>query len=67
MYPTVLSAADEEAVEAFLRDAIPFTRIPVLIEAALDAYRGTDAVTPESIEEADCWARDFVADRVSQV
>ncbi|MDP9374852.1 MAG: 1-deoxy-D-xylulose-5-phosphate reductoisomerase [Chloroflexota bacterium] len=57
LYPTVLSAADEEAVSAFLRGAIPFTRIPALIDAALELFPDAGAVTPETIEEADRWAR----------
>lgn len=55
LYPTVLSAADEVAVRAFLNGAIGFTRIPELIAAALDAYAGSHKVTPETIEEADRW------------
>ncbi|HEX5504341.1 MAG TPA: 1-deoxy-D-xylulose-5-phosphate reductoisomerase [Thermomicrobiales bacterium] len=63
--PTVLSAADDEAVAAFMRGAIPFTRIPALIEAALDAYAGPAAVTVEALEEADRWARALVRARVA--
>ncbi len=37
-YPTVLSAADEEAVAAFLRDEIGFMDIPRLVEKALEAH-----------------------------
>lgn len=63
--PTVLSAADDEAVAAFLRGAIAFTRIPALIAGALDAYTGGDTVTPESIEAADRWTRDYVRARLA--
>lgn len=63
--PTVLSAADDEAVAAFLRGAIAFTRIPALIAGALDAYTGDDTVTPESIEAADRWTRDYVRARLA--
>ncbi len=37
-YPAVLSAADEEAVAAFLRDEIGFMDIPRLVEKALEAH-----------------------------
>jgi 1-deoxy-D-xylulose-5-phosphate reductoisomerase len=57
LQPTVLSAADEEAVGAFLRGDLSFTGIPTVIEATLAAYSGTMTVSLEAIEEADRWAR----------
>ena len=57
LHPTVLSAADEEAVAAFLRGDLSFTGIPGVIEATLAAYSGTMIVSLEAIEEADRWAR----------
>jgi 1-deoxy-D-xylulose-5-phosphate reductoisomerase len=57
LHPTVLSAADDEAVAAFLRGDLPFTGIPEVIEATLAAYGGTMAMSLEAIEEADGWAR----------
>ncbi|HET8626552.1 MAG TPA: 1-deoxy-D-xylulose-5-phosphate reductoisomerase [Thermomicrobiales bacterium] len=65
LYPTVLSAADDEAVAAFMAGAIAFTRIPELIEAALAAYAGPAAVTVEAIEATDRWARALVRERVA--
>jgi 1-deoxy-D-xylulose-5-phosphate reductoisomerase len=69
LIPTVLSATDDEAVAAFLRGDLPFTGIPRLIEEIVAAYAGTATVSPESIEEADRWARasarDLVARRLS--
>lgn len=59
LQPTVLSAADEEAVAAFLRGDLPFTGIPRLIEATLTAYSGTMTVSMDAIEEADAWARRY--------
>ena len=59
LLPTVLSAADEEAVAAFLRGDLPFTGIGRVIGAALDAYGGTSTVSLEAIDEADRWAREF--------
>jgi 1-deoxy-D-xylulose-5-phosphate reductoisomerase len=37
LYPCVLNAANEIAVEAFLDGRIPFTRIPTLIESAMES------------------------------
>jgi 1-deoxy-D-xylulose-5-phosphate reductoisomerase len=59
LLPTVLSAADEVAVEAFMAGKISFTAIPALIEAALAAYDGTSEVSLDAIEAADRWARGF--------
>lgn len=56
LLPTVLSAADEVAVAAFMRGDLPFGAIPTVIEATLNAYTGTDPVSLEAIEAADHWA-----------
>ena len=47
-YPIVLNAADEIAVELFLKGKIPFTAIPVLIEKTLEI---ADFPPPSSVEE----------------
>jgi 1-deoxy-D-xylulose-5-phosphate reductoisomerase len=65
LYPTILSAADEEAVAAFLHGTIAFTQIPTLLEAALAAYGESAPVTPESIEATDRWARAHVQTRIA--
>jgi 1-deoxy-D-xylulose-5-phosphate reductoisomerase len=55
-YPTVLSAADDEAVRAFLASDLRFVDIPLVVEIVLDRHRPSD-VTIDSIWEADRWAR----------
>jgi len=55
-YPTVLSAADDEAVMAFLAGDLRFVDIPAAIEVVLEKHQPTD-VTVDSIWEADLWAR----------
>lgn len=62
-YPTVLSAADEIAVERFLRGEIGFLDIPALVRAALDAHKLDGPLTLESILAADRWAREFARSR----
>jgi 1-deoxy-D-xylulose-5-phosphate reductoisomerase len=55
----VLNAANEEAVNAFLLGAIPFSGIVQAVERALHAFPGTgDSL--EEILEADRWAREYV-------
>jgi len=60
-YPAVLNAADEVAVEAFLDGRIEFMRIPELIERALEEHQAFDSDTLGDVEEADAWARQYVA------
>jgi 1-deoxy-D-xylulose-5-phosphate reductoisomerase len=55
-FPTVLSAADDEAVRAFLAGDLRFVDIPTVVEIVLDRHQPSD-VTLESIWEADRWAR----------
>ena len=59
-YPTVLSAADEVAVECFLAGAIPFTGIPALIDAAVQAHVPIGHPSLDEILEADRQTRVFV-------
>lgn len=57
-FPTVLSAADDEAVSAFLAGMIRFTDIPDVVERVLDRHQPERATTIESIAAADRWARE---------
>jgi 1-deoxy-D-xylulose-5-phosphate reductoisomerase len=56
-YPAVLSAADEVAVDAFLRGRIPFTRIPAVIERVLERHASCRNPALLDILESDRWAR----------
>jgi 1-deoxy-D-xylulose-5-phosphate reductoisomerase len=56
--PTVLNAANEIAVEAFLQEKIRFTDIPVVIERCMKAFTAKPANTLELVLEADQQARD---------
>lgn len=57
-YPAVLSAADEIAVELFLRGQARFTDIPRLIERVVARHRPVAHPTLEEILAADAWARE---------
>ncbi|MBM3940570.1 MAG: 1-deoxy-D-xylulose-5-phosphate reductoisomerase [SAR202 cluster bacterium] len=59
-YPSVLSAADEEAVRLFLQGRIRFTDIHRLVASALDAHEPSHE-SLETVLEADAWARRHVA------
>src|SRR6266851_5842335 len=58
-YPTVLNAANEEAVARFLAGGLAFTRIYELLDATLQAHTPRLVPTLEEVVEADAWARGF--------
>ena len=60
-YPAVLSAADEVAVDRFLKGQIKFTDIAKIIAKALDGHRGISKPTLDDILAADAWARKAAA------
>ncbi|HEX5000402.1 MAG TPA: 1-deoxy-D-xylulose-5-phosphate reductoisomerase [Terriglobia bacterium] len=55
--PAALNAADEVAVDEFLHRGMPFTDIPKLINAVLDAHRVRAVTSIEAVLEADRDAR----------
>lgn len=55
--PTVLNAANEIAVEAFLNEQVRFTDIPVIIERCMNKFEAKAADTLEIILDADQQAR----------
>ncbi len=60
--PAVMNAANEVAVEAFLREGLAFGEIPGVIERTMDACEaggGRPAGTLAEVRDADRWARDY--------
>lgn len=55
--PCVLNAADEEVVDAFLKEKISFTTIYKVIEKVVSRHKITKNPSLEDIYEADRWAR----------
>jgi 1-deoxy-D-xylulose-5-phosphate reductoisomerase len=60
--PCVMNAANEEAVDLFLKKQITFTRINDIIEYAMDRHTVQKGDDIEEILEWDRWARRTVAD-----
>jgi 1-deoxy-D-xylulose-5-phosphate reductoisomerase len=58
--PCVLNAANEIAVEKFLNREIKFSRIPVLIEKALEKIGNHQTLNLDTIFECDTETRNFV-------
>ncbi len=57
-YPAVLCAADEVAVELFLKNSIRFTEIATIIEKTLSIHESIINPTLDDIVLSDTWARD---------
>ena len=55
-YAAVLSAADEVAVNAFLKSKIRFTDIHKVVERVVDSHTPTSGETLEELLAADAWA-----------
>lgn len=55
--PALLVGADEVAVEAFLKERLSFTGIPVLIEKTVASYTGPDPRSAEEAIDIAGWAR----------
>jgi len=56
--PAVLNAANEVAVDAFLKRRIGFMDIARVVEETMDAHEKGKASTLEEVLEADAWARE---------
>jgi 1-deoxy-D-xylulose-5-phosphate reductoisomerase len=56
-YPAALSAANEVAVELFLRGDVSFGAIPRLVERVLEKHRPVALASLEDILHVDEWAR----------
>ena len=65
---TVLNAADEVAVEAFIQEKIRFTDIPRVIEMAMKSHRVEGHLPSFSeVVEVDRWAREKAREQVEAI
>ncbi len=65
--PTVLNAANEVAVHAFLDERLRFGDIPRMVDGALQRHENHQATTLENVVSADRWAREFVGEQLRRV
>jgi 1-deoxy-D-xylulose-5-phosphate reductoisomerase len=56
--PTILNAANEVAVNAFMEGSLKFTEIPLLIQRVMEEHEVKSVHTIEDILRADHWARE---------
>ena len=61
--PAVFNAANEQAVEIFLKGKMTFGEIPRAIAAALEQLRGEPSDTRDALQAADSAARSLVRER----
>lgn len=64
--PTVLNAANEVAVQAFLEKRIGFTDIPMLIRKTMALHKPLSVETLGTVLKADSWARDKAKEFLAQ-
>jgi 1-deoxy-D-xylulose-5-phosphate reductoisomerase len=65
-YPCVLNAANEEAVAAFLRGALPFLGISAVVEALLEEHDAPPDLDLESVLATEQWARQRAGNLIEQ-
>ncbi len=65
--PSVLNAANEVAVEAFLNIKIPFTEISTIVADTMAQYKVSDGKTLEDIINASNWAREKAEELVESL
>lgn len=61
--PTVMNAANEVAVDRFLRKQIPFLAIEAIVQEAMEKHQPIQNPDLHEIQEADRWAREFATNR----
>ena len=57
--PTVLNAANEIAVDRFLKGRLAFTSIPKVIEQTMDAHEPGQVCSLADVRAVDLWAREY--------
>lgn len=65
-YPTVLSAADEVAVHAFLNGHITFPGIMSVVDTVVSRHQDSGTMSIDAILEADRWARATAAEHIAR-
>jgi 1-deoxy-D-xylulose-5-phosphate reductoisomerase len=65
--PIVLNASNEVAVASFLEGQLPFTAIPDVIAATMDAHTASPVDTLPAVRAVDTWARTHAQELVRAV
>jgi 1-deoxy-D-xylulose-5-phosphate reductoisomerase len=65
-FPTVLSAADDQAVSAFLSGSLRFVDIPWVVQRVMERHVPEQDVTLDAIVAADAWARTAAQEAIAE-
>ncbi len=65
--PAVLSAADEVAVNAFLKGSISFVHIAQVVEKTLNSHSSMSVEDISAVFEAESWAQKFASEEVETI
>jgi 1-deoxy-D-xylulose-5-phosphate reductoisomerase len=65
-FPTVLSAADDEAVSAFLSGSLRFVDIPWVVQRVMERHVPEQDVTLDAVMAADAWARAAAQEAITE-
>ena len=65
--PAAMSAANEEAVAAFLDERICLTEIPLVIESVMDNHSPKPVENIATVLEVDAWARQSAAVEIEKL
>ena len=65
--PATMNAANEVAVAAFLRGALPFTGIDTIVETVMNAHTASRVESFEQLEEVDAAARHAAEELVARL
>jgi len=63
--PIVLNVANDNVVAAFLKELIPFTQIPTLIEDTINQHDWINAPNMEDISELSAWTSQFIKEKIT--
>lgn len=63
-YPTVMNAANEEAVAAFLDERLAFLAIPSIVEDVVSSHEQAGELTLDAVLDAERWARAEAGGRI---
>jgi 1-deoxy-D-xylulose-5-phosphate reductoisomerase len=65
--PTILNAANEVAVDSFIKGQITFIQIPLIIERTLEAHSSKTNPSLDEIQEADVLARYYAKSHIENL
>ena len=66
-YPCIINAANEVAVESFLKGKIKYLDLPKIIEKVVKKYKPQKIESLSQLVEIDSWARNYTAEVISKI